>query len=452
MLDKETIIKYNNDAEELSMQFLRDYWERRKKKFPINPFDMLNFLNAHFIFREFDGIEGLYLPKKTDTDCDLVVINSNRKITRQRYTAAHEICHIIKDAKDNQIVCHTNSGEYIEKFADSFAASLLMPRDELRKQIDERVGENNLLTLDDVLLISNYFGTSFESCFYRIRNTYPYDLKYKEKEQLQKYKSDRKRKEFGITETELYYDLFDSWNDISFGVADEFSKQVFKHKYVYNDARLEGVDASYEEVSEIVEDLYCNRTKSKYCNETHESYCNIAGHAALYDYVYKEYKSDKTDIYLLSTLNKILYSCVPNPEYGGNTRTTNTLVLGTKFETIDWKDIMPELEKLKRDVDLVINKYDSLSRQELIKKIAFIHHRITQIHPFPDGNGRTSRAFLNILLLHIGLLPIFVEIEGKSIYYSALEFADKGNLEYLEQYIMKELIRSHIELYSNKGV
>ena len=60
MLDKETIIKYNNDAEELSMQFLRDYWERRKKKFPINPFDMLNFLNAHFIFREFDGIEGLY--------------------------------------------------------------------------------------------------------------------------------------------------------------------------------------------------------------------------------------------------------------------------------------------------------------------------------------------------------------------------------------------------------
>ena len=141
MLDKETIIKYNNDAEELSMQFLRDYWERRKKKFPINPFDMLNFLNAHFIFREFDGIEGLYLPKKTDTDCDLVVINSNRKITRQRYTAAHEICHIIKDAKDNQIVCYTNSGEYIEKFADTFAASLLMPRDELRKQIDEELGE-----------------------------------------------------------------------------------------------------------------------------------------------------------------------------------------------------------------------------------------------------------------------------------------------------------------------
>ncbi|MBQ2205320.1 MAG: Fic family protein [Lachnospiraceae bacterium] len=101
---------------------------------------------------------------------------------------------------------------------------------------------------------------------------------------------------------------------------------------------------------------------------------------------------------------------------------------------------------------MVINKYASLSRQELIKKIAFIHHRITQIHPFPDGNGRTSRAFMNILLLHIGLLPIFVEIEGKSIYYSALEFADKGNLEYLEQYIMKEQIRSHIELYSNKGI
>lgn len=452
MLDKETIIKCSKDAEELSMQFLNDYWKNREKIFPINPFDMLNFLKVHYIFRKFDNIEGIYLPKKTYTDYDLVAINSNRKITRQRFTAAHEMCHIIKDAKDNQIVCPTNSGEHIEKFADSFAASLLMPKDELRKQIDARVENNKSLTLDDVLLISNYFGTSFISCFYRIRNIFPYDLEYKDKEQLQKYKPDRKRKEFEITEIELYYDLFNSWNDILFGVADEFSKQVFKHKYVYNDARLEGVDASYEEVSEIVEDLYCNRIKSKYCDETHESYCNIAGHAALYDYVYKEYKSSKIDIYLLSTLNKILYSCAPNPEYGGNTRTTNTLVLGTKFETVDWKDIMPELEKLKDDVDLVINNYANVSRKELIKKIAFIHHRITQIHPFPDGNGRTSRAFMNILLLHIGLLPIFVEIEGKSIYYSALECADRGNLEPLEQYIMKELIGSHIELYSDKGI
>ena len=452
MLDKETITKYSNDAEELSMQFLKDYWEKRDKTFPINPFDMMNFLNVHFIFRKFDGVEGIYLPKKTYTDYDLVAINSNRKISRQRFTAAHEICHIIKDAKDKQIVCYSNSDEYIEKFADSFAASLLMPKDELRKQISERVGQNNELTLDDVLLISNYFGTSFESCFYRIRNTYPYVLKFRRKEQLQKYKSERKRKEFGITDTELYYDLFNSWNDISLGVFDEFSKQVFKHKYVYNDARLEGVDASYVEVSEIVEDLYCNRYKSKYCDETHESYCNIAGHAALYDYVYNEYKSNKINIYLLSTLNKKLFSCVPNQEYGGNTRTSNTLVLGTKFETVDWKDIMPELEKLKGDVDLIVNNNTELSIKELIKRIAFIHHRLTQIHPFPDGNGRTIRAFMNMLLLHIGLLPIFVEIESKDIYYLALENADKGNLEYLERYIMKELIRSHIEFYSNKGL
>ena len=100
----------------------------------------------------------------------------------------------------------------------------------------------------------------------------------------------------------------------------------------------------------------------------------------------------------------------------------------------------------------MINNYTSIPKKELIKEIAFIHHRITQIHPFPDGNGRTSRAFMNILLLHIGLLPIFVEIECKNKYYFALENADKGNLEFLEQYIMRELIRSHIELYSNKGV
>jgi cell filamentation protein, protein adenylyltransferase len=36
--------------------------------------------------------------------------------------------------------------------------------------------------------------------------------------------------------------------------------------------------------------------------------------------------------------------------------------------------------------------------------------RIVEIHPFEDGNGRTSRLVLNILLVRLGLPTVAVEL------------------------------------------
>ena len=46
---------------------------------------------------------------------------------------------------------------------------------------------------------------------------------------------------------------------------------------------------------------------------------------------------------------------------------------------------MPELIKLNDKVSLLESKLDELSRSQIIELIADIHHRITVIHPFPDG-------------------------------------------------------------------
>lgn len=447
MLTAETIIKYSNNADELAKAFLNDYWVENTKSFPVNPFDMLKYLNVHFIFRNFDGIEGIYLPADTLTDYELVAINHNRRITRQRFTAAHEICHIIKDSRNKEIVCISNSNDYIEKFADAFAASLLMPSDELKNQVEGRCEIDNYLTLQDILIISHYFGTSFEACYYRIKSIFPYLINNYSKKEFDSFRPDRKRKELGLNHINLYFDLFDSWNDVKTGFSSEFSKQVFKHKYVYNDARLEGVAIDYTAVSEIVEDILKNRKLSKYCTENEKLFCEIAGHVALYDHIFDKSNYDKIDIYSLSTLNKLLFSCMPYPEYGGKTRESNTLVLGIKFEVVDWHDVMAELGKTESLVDKVIKHHANYKTSELIKLIARIHHRVTQIHPFHDGNGRTSRAFMNIMLMHIGLIPIYVKLESKNEYYAALELADRGNYDLLYEYLMKQLIESHIELF-----
>ena len=448
MLDKEILNQYRNDAQGLARYFSEQYFKEHEKVFPINPFQVLTDLGIHFVFRNFDKMEGLFMPSTADMPIDLVAINAKRPITRQRFSAAHELCHFLKDTDtQSTFMCAISSNEYKEKYAESFAASFLMPKDELRVQIDSLHPSDGELTFDDVLKIADYFGTSFRACYYRIRNLFPYLIAYYSSKELGKYKPEKRRKELGFSYTKLYEGLFDAWEDISPTNSLEFARRLFKSKYVYNDARLEGVKTTYDAASEIIEDLQENRQVSEYCTESYDGFCNVAGHSVMYDFIFETACDDKIDIYQLSTLNRKLFSCCPNPEYGGATRKDNILVLGAKFETVDWRDVMPELIKLNDKVSLLESKLDELSRSQIIELIADIHHRITVIHPFPDGNGRTSRGFMIKMLIRYGMPPFYINVEKKEEYYNALEIADKENdFNALYEYIFKALIRAHVEL------
>jgi Fic family protein len=49
------------------------------------------------------------------------------------------------------------------------------------------------------------------------------------------------------------------------------------------------------------------------------------------------------------------------------------------------------------------------------------HFRLTAIHPFGDGNGRTARLLMNLLLIRGGYPPIAVRPEDRKRYLDALE-------------------------------
>jgi Fic family protein len=54
--------------------------------------------------------------------------------------------------------------------------------------------------------------------------------------------------------------------------------------------------------------------------------------------------------------------------------------------------------------------------------IAFLaHFRLTAIHPFGDGNGRTARLLMNMLLLRMGYPPVAIGPEHRRAYLAALE-------------------------------
>lgn len=65
-----------------------------------------------------------------------------------------------------------------------------------------------------------------------------------------------------------------------------------------------------------------------------------------------------------------------------------------------------------------------------IEMAAWSHAEFVRIHPFIDGNGRTSRLIMNYQLMVNGFLPVSIDKENRLVYYNTLEeYAVNGNLE-----------------------
>ena len=65
-----------------------------------------------------------------------------------------------------------------------------------------------------------------------------------------------------------------------------------------------------------------------------------------------------------------------------------------------------------------------------IELAAFTHAEFVKIHPFEDGNGRTSRLIMNYQLMINGFLPVSITKENRLEYFNALEsYAVDGDLE-----------------------
>jgi Fic family protein len=62
-----------------------------------------------------------------------------------------------------------------------------------------------------------------------------------------------------------------------------------------------------------------------------------------------------------------------------------------------------------------------------VKIAADAHIKLVSIHPFADGNGRTARLLLNLLLMQKGYPPALVRKEDRDIYIDSIEKAQLTN-------------------------
>jgi Fic family protein len=102
------------------------------------------------------------------------------------------------------------------------------------------------------------------------------------------------------------------------------------------------------------------------------------------------------------------------PEIAGIYSTLPRRIAGTPV-------IFPNAAK----IPLLMQEFgDWLGHVEPVPSITFeAHFRLSAIHPFTDGNGRTSRLLMNLLLLRGGYPPVAVRPEDRKAYLDTLEHA-----------------------------
>ena len=226
--------EYYNDAEKMADDYLKEHFDIKNISFPINPFKLLADEGVIFAITNLK-IDGFYKSAENKDDVPLVGIKKDVRIIRQRYTAAHELCHHLKDNK-KEIACAPNSKDEVEIFAEDFAAALLMPVRELEKQVNRCKSNYGKVDFDSIVIIAEYFGVSFLSCAVRIFTLFNCiegccDIKtllYCAK----KYSSDDRRKEIEHSYVKLYDQLFDCYENQLRPSNRDFAKNIFQNTFI----------------------------------------------------------------------------------------------------------------------------------------------------------------------------------------------------------------------------
>ncbi len=293
---------------------------------------------------------------------------------------------------------------------------------------------------------------SFNSCLFRIAykiHAIEGDIEASAlRKRASKYKPELKRQERGMHSLNLYEDLIDAYAEVLAFTPTKHAKLVFEAEYIYNDSRMEGVQTTAEETAEIIADLRLNQQNSAYCKEENEAYLSVAGHYAMYQEIFNLPVDSPSPLFKdLLSLNRRLFSYYPDPSYGGSIRQTDTLVMGAKFETLPPQEIPMALVSVEQEVKKLFNNKSQMTLSKYIEAIIKLHHRLTVIHPFGDGNGRTLRAYINVLLVRGGICPMYIKTEDKDGYLRALEIADKtGDFTPLYECIMGCILKTSIDL------
>jgi Zn-dependent peptidase ImmA (M78 family) len=145
---------------------------------PVPVDEIATTLGAVITYEPFDGEVSGMLVRDDGGSGPLIGINSKHATTRQRFSMAHEIAHL---------VMHTGKPMFVDRFvrvnyrngesdsdeveANAFAAELLMPRNLVAEAVDRALAKQQWVTPDQLAKqLAKVFHVSPEAMSYRLQN------------------------------------------------------------------------------------------------------------------------------------------------------------------------------------------------------------------------------------------------------------------------------------------
>jgi Fic family protein len=186
-------------------------------------------------------------------------------------------------------------------------------------------------------------------------------------------------------------------------------------EYTYNSNAIEGNTLTLRETQLVIEEGITVGGKS--IAETLEA----KNHPEAIEFVEKlaDAKSELTEDAVLQ-VHRLIMSNIA--EDAGHYRTVGVRITGASFVPPPSSEVRPRINELLK---WLRENPDELTPIELA---AVFHHRLVQIHPFSEGNGRTARLLMNAMLMKDGY-PFIVTVSNRDRprYLKTLMEADFGN-------------------------
>jgi len=105
----------------------------------------------------------------------------------------------------------------------------------------------------------------------------------------------------------------------------------------------------------------------------------------------------------------------------------------------DYNKVEMLLNKL---IDNINARLKNVSGNEIIKLAADAHYHLVNIHPFGDGNGRTSRLLMNYIQMYHTEPLIKIFTEDRAEYIDALNLTEeKKDITIFREFICKQQIK-----------
>jgi len=194
-------------------------------------------------------------------------------------------------------------------------------------------------------------------------------------------------------------------------------EEYFRIQYTFDSNRIEGNTLTLQETALVVDKGITISGKS-----VHE-HLEAINHSEAVELII-DLVQNKTDLneYILKQLHGLILRGI-NKHNAGKYRSVNVMISGSLHKP-------PEpfmLHKLMEDYFVFYEHHKKTMHP--VELAAEMHERLVTIHPFIDGNGRTSRLIMNLILMQHGfpITNISGDKKNRYAYYSSLEVAQVEN-------------------------